>query len=146
MMSLQREIPIVPVPSSPFQVDKPGQNSTRLARGIADRTERRLIPILEIDPAAPPGQKEFRINPKTAHLLARGSTYDLFDDQITSGLTVQKCQNAMEAGGYRLNRIFTYSAKASNIAGARQNSTGGANEGAHLNRWRHLKIRLEEGI
>ncbi len=146
IMSLHRDIPIVPVPSSPFQVDKPGQNSTRLARGIADRTERRLIPVLEIDPAAPPGQKEFRINPKTAHLLARGSTYDLFDDQITSGLTVQKCQNVMEAGGYRLNQIFTYSAKASNIAGARQNSTGGANEGAHLNRWRHLKIRLEEGI
>jgi len=146
MMSLDAEIPIVPVPSSPFHVDKPGQNSTRLARCIADRTARQLRPVLEIDPTASPGQKEFRLNPEAIHLLPRGSAYDLFDDQFTSGLTVRKCKHAMEVGGYRLNRVFTYSAKASNIAGASQNSTATANEGAHLRRWRHLKIRFEEGF
>ena len=145
-MSLDAEIPIVPVPSSPFRVDKPGQNSTRLARCIADRTGRQLRPILEIDPTASAGQKEFRLNPAAIHLLPRGSAYDLFDDQITSGSTVRKCQEVLDVAGYRLNRVLTYSAKESNIAGASQNLTGGANEGAHLNRWRHLKIRFEEGF
>lgn len=146
MMSLDTGIPIVPVPSSPFHIDKPGQTSTRLARCIADRTARQLRPILEIDPTASPEQKEFRLNPAAIHLLPRGSAYDLFDDQITSGLTVRKCRHVMDAAGYRLNRVLTYSAKASNIAGASQNSIGGTNEGAHLNRWRHLKIRFEEGF
>jgi len=146
MMSLDTEIPIVPVPSSPFNNDKPGQNSTRLARCIADRTARQLRPVLEIEPTASPGQKEFRINPEAINLLPRGSAYDLFDDQITSGLTVRKCQQVMEVAGYRLNRVLSYSAKPSKIAGVSQNSTAGVNEGAHLNRWRQLKIRFEEGF
>lgn len=146
MMSLHTKIPIVPVPSSPFHVDKPGQNSMRLARCIAERTQRQLIPILEIDPTAPPEPKKFRLNPLTIHLLPRGSAYDLFDDQITSGTTVQTCQNLMDAAGYRLNQIFTYSAKGANIAEATQFPADAESDCAHLNRWRHLKIRLEEGI
>jgi len=142
MMSSTSSVPIVPVPSSPYSATTPGQVSLRLAKAISERTVRPIIPIIELGVPATDGTKHFQLRPNATALLSAGSFYDLFDDQITNGNTVQACLRVMDAGGYRLNHRYSYSAKSFNVGGQQQMPYGVEDSGLHAKRWKHLVMRL----
>lgn len=143
VMSSHSNAPIVPVPSSPYSAEKPGQVSLRLASAVSKRVARPIVPLIELGAPSADGTKQFRLRPDASTLLPVGSSYDLFDDQITNGRTVQVCRQLMGAAGYRLNRIYTYSAKSSNINGQKQLLETHAS-GLHAQRWTHMVMRLSE--
>lgn len=142
MMSSTSSVPIVPVPSSPYSANTPGQVSLRLAKAISERTVRPIIPLIELGVPATDGTKHFQLRPNATALLSAGSFYDLFDDQITNGNTVQACLQVMDAAGYRLNHRYSYSAKSFNVGGQQQMPYGVEDSGMHAKRWKHLVMRL----
>ena len=95
--------PLVPVPASGYSDLQPGQFSIRVARQVADKSNRNLLPILrrvgddyEVDPHFP-----------RQHLPL---TVDLIEDQITTGGTVIKCREALEHEGIGVIGVYCYSA------------------------------------
>jgi tetratricopeptide (TPR) repeat protein len=144
MMRLEPAIPIVPVPSSPFSTGQPGQFSLRLASAIGARVSKAITPLLEVVPSSASGPKQFRLRTDAKNLLPAGCTYDLFDDQITNGTTVNACRQVLDAAGYRLNRFYTYSAKPSNINSQRQKDNENNSSSSHHERWTHLLMRQSE--
>jgi phosphoserine phosphatase len=144
MMRLEPAIPIVPVPSSPFSTGQPGQFSLRLASAIGARVSKAIIPLLEVVPSSASGPKQFRLRTNAKNLLPAGCTYDLFDDQITNGTTVNACRQVLDAAGYRLNRVYTYSAKPNNINSQRQKDNENNSSSSHHERWTHLLMRQSE--
>lgn len=146
IMSLHSNAPIVPVPSSPYSADKPGQVSLRLANAVSERVARPIVPLIELGAPAADGTKQFQLRSDASILLPVGSSFDLFDDQITNGGTIQACLHLMDAAGYRLNQIYTYSAKSSNISGQRQGLFETHASGLHAQRWTHMVMRLRESM
>ena len=95
--------PLVSVPASGYSNLQPGQFSIRVARQVADITNRNLLPILrrvgdhyEVDPHFP-----------RQHLPL---TVDLIEDQITTGGTIIECREALEREGVRVIGVYCYSA------------------------------------
>lgn len=144
MMRVQPRIPLVPVPSSPYSAGQPGQVSIRLASAIGARASKAVIHLLELAPSSARGPKQFRLRTEAEKLLPAGSPYDLFDDQITNGTTIESCKQVLDAAGYRLNRVYTYSAKPTNINSQCQRANETNSSWSHRERWTHLLMRQSE--
>jgi len=144
LMSATSSIPIVPVPSSPYSVNKPGQVSLRLASAISARNARPILPLIELGPSLADGSTQFRVRSDAAEFLPVGSLYDLFDDHITNGDTIYACRQLMDAAGYRLNHIYTYSAKSFQVNEQQQVPHGIETSGMHAKRWKHMCMRSND--
>ncbi len=95
--------PLVPVPASEYSDLQPGQFSIRVARQVADISNRNLLPVLrrvgdhyEVDPHFPRQNLPL--------------TVDLIEDQITTGGTFIECREALEREGVRVIGVYCYSA------------------------------------
>ncbi len=100
--------PIVPVPTAAPTKLQPGQISIRLARLVADAVGREVVPLLQRD------GDMLSLNEQESKKLPIGATVDLVEDQITTGGTVQKCQQLLHEAGFTVNRCYAYSGNSNN--------------------------------
>ena len=100
--------PIVPVPTAAPTKLQPGQISIRLARIVADAVGREVVPLLQRD------GDMLSLNEQESKKLPIGATVDLVEDQITTGGTVQKCQQLLHEAGFTVNHCYAYSGNSNN--------------------------------
>ena len=100
--------PIVPVPTAAPTKLQPGQISIRLARLVADAVGREVVPLLQRD------GDMLSLNEQESKKLPIGATVDLVEDQITTGGTVQKCQQLLHEAGFTVNHCYAYSGNSNN--------------------------------
>ena len=100
--------PIVPIPTAAPTELQPGQISIRLARLVADAVGREIVPLLQRD------GDMLSLNKQESKKLRIGATVDLVEDQITTGGTVQKCQQLLHEAGFTVNHCYAYSGNPNN--------------------------------
>ena len=97
---------IIPVPSSPFSVNQPGQVSNRLCARISELTNVPILHFLKKDTNKTYGS-EFGAYPfANKHIF-------LIDDQITYGKSVNGCLEVLKDLGIRANQVLTITWSAS---------------------------------
>jgi hypothetical protein len=98
----QEKRPLVPVPASAYSERQPGQFSIRVARRVADISQRKLLPILQrVD-------DDYVVNLESVSF--RPWAVDLIEDQVTTGGTVTECREALDRAGIRVIGVYCYSA------------------------------------
>lgn len=98
------KLPLVPIPSTAYALEQPGQISLRITHRVAELTDRQLIPVLrrrgediEVDPDGLAGLNGDRI-------------VDLVDDQVTTGGTIDDAVAVLARSGVAVNSIYAFSA------------------------------------
>lgn len=104
------ERPIVPIPTSAYSDDQPGQFSIRVARRIADIAHRELVPVLRRV------GDDYEVNTQFLSGSHKPTEVDLIEDQVTTGRTVSKCREVLGRAGISVINTYTYSANSRVLA------------------------------
>ena len=103
--------PIVPVPSSTFSDQHPGQFSVRVAARVAELSNRTIIPLVMRR------GDELEMNAQLSVGTPLPSVVDLVDDQVTNGRSLARCRHVLSEAGVLVKKSYTYSANARMLDG-----------------------------
>lgn len=96
--------PIVPVPSSAFSDEHPGQFSIRMAARVAELSNRLIVPLVIRR------GDELAMNDQLLAGASLPSVVDLVDDQVTNGGSLASCRRVLAEAGVAVRKSYTYSA------------------------------------
>ena len=102
---LTNEAILIPVPSSKYSARKPGEISKRLTNRICQLRGLNYLDILSRD--------DLGTISATSNILLTNGDYCLVDDQLTDGVTIEKCLDALPADTSAVMAIMIWSYSAS---------------------------------